>query len=105
MIRRPPRSTLFPYTTLFRSSSSDGISPGRSGSPSRPSATIAPPASTNARSTSTGKIARLSESSPKTGGGPAEQHHHGTARQPPDRHPAGLLSASERHTLFTEPLP
>src|SRR3712207_9375340 len=25
MIRRPPRSTLFPYTTLFRS---DGINPG-----------------------------------------------------------------------------
>src|SRR2546422_11326609 len=24
MIRRPPRSTLFPYTTLFRSPSSDG---------------------------------------------------------------------------------
>src|SRR5690348_17935991 len=24
MIRRPPRSTLFPYTTLFRSGSSDG---------------------------------------------------------------------------------
>src|SRR3712207_7578232 len=24
MIRRPPRSTLFPYTTLFRSASSDG---------------------------------------------------------------------------------
>src|SRR5436190_9951416 len=24
MIRRPPRSTLFPYTTLFRSVSSDG---------------------------------------------------------------------------------
>src|SRR5260221_6610268 len=24
MIRRPPRSTLFPYTTLFRSSSSNG---------------------------------------------------------------------------------
>src|SRR5258708_25119601 len=24
MIRRPPRSTLFPYTTLFRSSSSPG---------------------------------------------------------------------------------
>src|SRR2546425_1376622 len=28
MIRRPPRSTLFPYTTLFRSSSAVGI--GRS---------------------------------------------------------------------------
>src|SRR5690554_7470324 len=24
MIRRPPRSTLFPYTTLFRSASGDG---------------------------------------------------------------------------------
>src|SRR3712207_7368815 len=31
MIRRPPRSTLLPYTTLFRSSPADGpdISPGR----------------------------------------------------------------------------
>src|SRR3989442_8186398 len=28
MIRRPPRSTLFPYTTLFRSG--DGLSRGRS---------------------------------------------------------------------------
>src|SRR3712207_9501020 len=26
MIRRPPRSTLFPYTTLFRSAKWDGIS-------------------------------------------------------------------------------
>src|SRR5256885_9931987 len=25
MIRRPPRSTLFPYTTLFRSFGTDGI--------------------------------------------------------------------------------
>src|SRR2546430_12268024 len=25
MIRRPPRSTLFPYTTLFRSLSGDGL--------------------------------------------------------------------------------
>src|SRR5438067_6950827 len=29
MIRRPPRSTLFPYTTLFRSSFQLGISAGR----------------------------------------------------------------------------
>src|SRR3712207_6849252 len=28
MIRRPPRSTLFPYTTLFRSGSTAGIPPG-----------------------------------------------------------------------------
>src|SRR5688572_32334343 len=32
MIRRPPRSTLFPYTTLFRSSSRSG-KPARSGVP------------------------------------------------------------------------
>src|SRR5260370_36332498 len=29
MIRRPPRSTLFPYTTLFRSYKNDGIDDGR----------------------------------------------------------------------------
>src|SRR3712207_7234676 len=28
MIRRPPRSTLFPYTTLFRSSAAPSTSPG-----------------------------------------------------------------------------
>src|SRR5256885_11897937 len=27
MIRRPPRSTLFPYTTLFRSRTREGVSP------------------------------------------------------------------------------
>src|SRR3712207_8411822 len=32
MIRRPPRSTLFPYTTLFRS----GRVPARTGGPSSP---------------------------------------------------------------------
>src|SRR5205823_13036110 len=29
MIRPPPRSTLFPYTTLFRSSAAQGYRPGR----------------------------------------------------------------------------
>src|SRR2546429_3871539 len=29
MIRRPPRSTLFPYTTLFRSSARPGLRSGR----------------------------------------------------------------------------
>src|SRR5438132_5408779 len=28
-LRRPPRSTLFPYTTLFRSTSMVGVLPGR----------------------------------------------------------------------------
>src|SRR2546422_5884024 len=39
MIRRPPRSTLFPYTTLFRSAAErrpDGRSAGRFGSPHQP---------------------------------------------------------------------
>src|SRR3712207_8185156 len=31
MIRRPPRSTLFPYTTLFRSRGADPIGPGNGG--------------------------------------------------------------------------
>src|SRR3712207_7535607 len=31
MIRRPPRSTLFPYTTLFRSYRIRSITPGRAG--------------------------------------------------------------------------
>src|SRR5690554_7266350 len=39
MIRRPPRSTLFPYTTLFRSSSSRRSAPS-SGQPIRKSATL-----------------------------------------------------------------
>src|SRR2546430_7186230 len=30
MIRRPPRSTLFPYTTLFRSKSSAGVEANQS---------------------------------------------------------------------------
>src|SRR3712207_8401433 len=32
MIRRPPRSTLFPYTTLFRSAQQAGLNVGFSGS-------------------------------------------------------------------------
>src|SRR3712207_7126721 len=57
MIRRPPRSTLFPYTTLFRSSASRPASPhtqrhggaaaarssSRAGQPGAPGCTSAPP--------------------------------------------------------------
>src|SRR3989304_8866699 len=35
MIRRPPRSTLFPYTTLFRSPSGRSPGPGGGASPPR----------------------------------------------------------------------
>src|SRR5258708_21069598 len=34
MIRRPPRSTLFPYTTLFRSTTSGGLGEVEVGGPS-----------------------------------------------------------------------
>src|SRR5256884_2337869 len=36
MIRRPPRSTLFPYTTLFRSDDTTWLQPKRRQSASRP---------------------------------------------------------------------
>src|SRR3712207_7857990 len=45
MIRRPPRSTLFPYTTLFRSRDGDDVlvpRPGAAGIPRRPRGTGAP---------------------------------------------------------------
>src|SRR3712207_7231812 len=35
MIRRPPRSTLFPYTTLFRSRSTRGVPSVRTAAPRR----------------------------------------------------------------------
>src|SRR5258708_33455971 len=38
MIRRPPRSTLFPYTTLFRSTARSCVGP--SGSPTRAASAI-----------------------------------------------------------------
>src|SRR2546430_9315171 len=46
MIRRPPRSTLFPYTTLFRSPSAGAASPSAVSAPSSASApSAAAPAS------------------------------------------------------------
>src|SRR3712207_9363632 len=36
MIRRPPRSTLFPYTTLFRSGPARAVRPGDGADPDHP---------------------------------------------------------------------
>src|SRR3712207_8935057 len=55
MIRRPPRSTLFPYTTLFRSSRHRG-SPARWVQPGRHSAAAAA-RSGNAATTPSGETA------------------------------------------------
>src|SRR3712207_8616230 len=58
MIRRPPRSTLFPYTTLFRSRSRATLQMSRSGRSSRctPSASLMvnAPGQRPCRTTSTG---------------------------------------------------
>src|SRR2546422_8452113 len=43
MIRRPPRSTLFPYTTLFRSTSASDLGPSSAASAGNPT-----PSSTSA---------------------------------------------------------
>src|SRR2546421_4082626 len=64
MIRRPPRSTLFPYTTLFRSDEASGLltqlpcppsgSPARMAQPGEgtPSSTVfTPPTTTDRKST------------------------------------------------------
>src|SRR2546422_6467087 len=43
MIRRPPRSTLFPYTTLFRSVSLGAVQVPRDAGPSLTRANLPPP--------------------------------------------------------------
>src|SRR2546425_1382891 len=48
MIRRPPRSTLFPYTTLFRSYCSSAVRSGSSAA--RPNAAVAAAASASSTS-------------------------------------------------------
>src|SRR5438034_4109593 len=54
MLRRPPRSTLFPYTTLFRSSTSNCNSCGSSVMSAWPALTLSPTsASTSATRPST----------------------------------------------------
>src|SRR3712207_9268082 len=42
MIRRPPRSTLFPYTTLFRSSDDDEVGHRARGEPDLPAHQVGP---------------------------------------------------------------
>src|SRR3712207_7527278 len=58
MIRRPPRSTLFPYTTLFRSVDDDDLLPAarHGGLPSMPKPPSVCPAGANASAERGGKI-------------------------------------------------
>src|SRR2546430_11664921 len=58
MIRRPPRSTLFPYTTLFRSAWLRRWQPGRA----RPAASAGPHPPAGARQAGDRKSTRLNSS-------------------------------------------
>src|SRR3712207_7204494 len=60
MIRRPPRSTLFPYTTLFRSPSPTGCSHPRA-SVGLPCVPLPPSAPAAARTTAAGASPPRSE--------------------------------------------
>src|SRR3712207_7210760 len=67
MIRRPPRSTLFPYTTLFRSSAS-----ASSTGPNTPVANASSREATHARSPSTSR--QRCSRSPAAPGSRSEEH-------------------------------
>src|SRR5438034_8789028 len=75
MVRRPPRSTLFPYTTLFRSV-------GR-GNPYR-------------RARRTGPAGIPAEAGPVLGGGGAAER--ATGHENGERKPLHLSERSEEHT-------
>src|SRR6266550_4598317 len=61
MIRRPPRSTLFPYTTLFRSRGRPGGSPRPCLPPAPGCARSAPPARASAAAAAARAAARARE--------------------------------------------
>src|SRR2546427_8993809 len=69
MIRRPPRSTLFPYTTLFRSRSSRARVPKPERFPARWHAEIPEPAAPAWRGS-----AQLGEHHPAEAAGRSEEH-------------------------------
>src|SRR5258708_28365131 len=59
MIRRPPRSTLFPYTTLFRSRARPRSRASRRSSCAHPRCPLHPPALSPPRGASTPRWSRL----------------------------------------------
>src|SRR5437763_4550619 len=73
MVRRPPRSTLFPYTTLFRSATSGAIALGAGAVSAAQSTVAAAPASIPAGGSSTITVtARDADGNPI--GGRSEEH-------------------------------
>src|SRR3712207_8714227 len=85
MIRRPPRSTLFPYTTLFRSSCS---SPVGSSASARSSASASSTSSTTwRRSSSPSSASRPARDQP-----PSSSGIHATAQGRSEEHTSELQS-------------
>src|SRR2546427_592862 len=86
MIRRPPRSTLFPYTTLFRSGDGADIGPGEEGAP--PPENEQPRVRCNGGARPRPAAQRLSQRrEPALGRPGARTHDQGVGRRrlPPDR--------------------
>src|SRR5258708_13704243 len=92
MIRRPPRSTLFPYTTLFRSPSARrrGACPAWARSGARPS--TAP------------TVPRCSGTRPRTGP-PGRSEEHTSELQSPDHLVCRLLLEKKKRQTYHTQLP
>src|SRR3712207_8188302 len=69
MIRRPPRSTLFPYTTLFRSTSGRALPPS-----ARYTARSSPPTSTRKTPSREASISRPLHTARTPSRGRSEEH-------------------------------
>src|SRR3989449_6997485 len=82
MIRRPPRSTLFPYTTLFRSHQGGGSRGNARAVASRPHGVCA----ASARSARPGGRAGGGEAVTRKGDRRADRNHEGHARAEPTVH-------------------
>src|SRR5436305_11968893 len=98
MIRRPPRSTLFPYTTLFRSG--HGRSPptsSRAGSPEHPPARSEE--HTSELQSRPHLVCRLLLEKKKTHSGPARCARTKSPSKPSSPLPTVLISASPLRSL------
>src|SRR5574337_1673772 len=84
MIRRPPRSTLFPYTTLFRSRGTSGLREGSAGRPDNPSRDLDDDERQETAEQHVGQK-MAAESHPQEAGGGAEDKRGRDRRRPPRR--------------------
>src|SRR3712207_8338210 len=82
MIRRPPRSTLFPYTTLFRSEAPPSVTPGER----------------YERGADRAAMGRVPEAARPTYQGGRHVPRRGRRLRPVSRADAGVPARSEEHT-------